>query len=212
MSYMLIVALVVTGLTYAYYIRRRMRYIEGFNYVNIPGERGSKPFSNVWTMEDKQRARHLLGLIWTDRQNDGEVLDQESLLGWARHDRKLIPWDDNIIIASRKPKALLKRLSVNPDTYVDGNKIYFRDDYANGKKWPYIQVNQRDDNDNDQEVLFEDIRCKVPRCWRKTLQDKYGSKWMDTVETPRYCARAHYATNPNKIVKAKAIPVLAMYS
>ncbi len=211
-SYTFIVALVTTALFYLYYIRRRMRYIEGFKYHNIPDEKDYRPFASVWSVEDKQKARHLLSLVWTDKETDGEVLDKESLLGWARHDRQIIPWDDNIVVASRKPHALLKRMSVSPDTYVENNRVYFRDDIANGKKWPYIQITQRNDDETDQEVMFENVRCRVPKCWRKILADKYGSNWNDTVETPRYCARAHYATNPSKIRKANAIPVLAMYS
>lgn len=211
LAYTGIVGVVGVILAYLYYYQRRMRHIEAFNYINVPGEKGYMPFGNVWSSDDKRKIRHILALVWSDKESDGEVLANESLLGWALADRKIIPWDDNVVIASRQPKRLLGRLNTNPDTIVVDNKICLRDDYANGKKWPYVQVIERNDDDKDQEVLFEDVRCNIPKCWRKTLYDMYGPDWTNYVSTPKRCARSDYMVNPKFNMKRDANAILSLY-
>ncbi len=211
LAYTGIVGMVSIILAYLYYYQRRMRYIETFNYVNVPGEKGYVPFGNVWSSDDKRKVRHILGLVWSDKESDGEVLADEALLGWALVDRKVMPWDDNIVISSRKPKRLLGRLNSNPDTIVVDDKIYLRDDYANGKMWPYVQVIERNDDSEDQEVMFEDVKCKVPKCWRKTLYDMYGPEWATYAKTPRRCSRTYYHVNPSIQTKMDVNTLMSLY-
>jgi hypothetical protein len=212
-KYAFVVALVGMLLLYLYYYQRRMRYVEGFDYINLPGEKDYTQFGNIWKGEDKQKVRHILALIWTDdRQSDGEVLDDETLLGWALNERKALPWDDNIVISSRNPRRLMERLNAHPDTIVNDDKIYIRNDYLNGKMWPYIRISARKDKDDEQEVNFENVKCNVPRCWRKVLQDKYGDKWDQYVETPKRCARTDYMVNPSMRVKRRASPIMSLYN
>ena len=212
-KYSLIVAVIMVLMLYLYYYQRRMRYIEGFDYINLPGEPEYQQFGNVWKNDDKQKIRHILGVIWMDdRESDGDVLDKESLLGWALNERNSLPWDDNVVVASKNPKQLIRRISMHPDVALKGNKVFIRKDLTEGKEWPFVEIVKRKDTDQDQDVVFENVKCKVPKCWRKRLQDIYGTDWDNYIQTPKRCARTNYMVNPSIRIKRPSQPTISIYN
>lgn len=181
-------------------------------YGHLPGVYGRDhydPFSNVWIPKYKNCVKKLLKLLMDNcRENNIEcMLIYGSLLGWARHNKRIIPWDDDMdvmVYIKDKDKLLagLERERVHikhmGDRFIKislencGEKIPNKT-YT----FPFIDIFLYDIDDDgnvylvmDQkyslgkitvqsmESKFEGVDVKVPKDYIKILSNVYGD-WMD---------------------------------
>lgn len=92
------------------------------NYINMSGVYGLDafdPFGNVWTDTDrvlmKNLLKHLMDICKTKRVDCSIAFG--SLLGWARHGKQVIPWDDDmdVLIPISFRKELISILEKEQD-------------------------------------------------------------------------------------------------
>lgn len=107
--------IIMLSIFYIYFKRQQdfsERYVrESKRYINLPGIYGEHyfdPFGNVWIQEDKDKLIYLIKKI-SDICSSNNIPFSPcagTLIGWARHDKKVIPWDDDadfmIPVESRK--------------------------------------------------------------------------------------------------------------
>ena len=96
--------IIMLSIFYIYFKRQQdfsERYVrESKRYINLPGIYGEHyfdPFGNVWIQEDKDKLIYLIKKI-SDICSSNNIPFSPcagTLIGWARHDKKIIPWDDD---------------------------------------------------------------------------------------------------------------------
>lgn len=123
----------------------------------IFGEHYFDPFADVWISPHKERAIQLLNYLSLKcrEQNIPVILMYGTLLGWARHSRKLIPWDDDmdVTISEEYKNQILKMIKDDPNLgwveglpYIYDIKIWFKSpDYSEEivgytQRWPFIDI------------------------------------------------------------------------
>ena len=66
---------------------------------NIIVSKQSNPFQNVWSIQKKQEALALLEHL--HNVTDKYFLMYGTLLGYVRHNKQIIPWDDDLDVGPR---------------------------------------------------------------------------------------------------------------
>lgn len=110
------------------------------------------PFKNQWDDRTKNELRDLLSKISfiCRERNIPCVLIFGSLLGWARHDKKVIPWDDDldICIPLKHKEEFINIIKNKPYLNLveknDSLKISMKEGYKKIRgvdcNWPFIDV------------------------------------------------------------------------
>jgi len=161
-------------------------------YYNVPNDFGRDPFDpfgNVWTEKNKIQSKYLLKYL-VDMCNSVSppikvYLYAGTLLGWARHNGKAIPWDDDMDVAIiiTDKERLLNLLKNQKDLgYASSKnfdlKIWFLDykhsEEIIGRKWrfPFVDIFFFNEDgtikvEKDKIIQFED---------KKFLKDNENNK------------------------------------
>lgn len=102
-----------------------LKYNKNTGYVNMSGVYGQDPFDsfgNVWTDRDLKLIRALLIRLneHCKKVDTKCILMYGSLLGWARHNKRVIPWDDDMDVAIFRKDAerLVESLKSDPELII----------------------------------------------------------------------------------------------
>lgn len=160
----LMMIVIVIAVVSLYFVKQNEDYNTAFKKFkkNLPGTWGVHhfdPFGSVWTEKSKKRLRTLLSEFINLCENMEPpikvVLCYGSLLGWARHNKQIIPWDDDVdvVVSEEDGQRLLKELKEqdlfgfnqdNPNAYFF--KIWFKDEKKSDKiqgynqRYPFIDI------------------------------------------------------------------------
>lgn len=155
----------------------RNKLINFNSFPGIYGEHYFDPFANVWSKQAKLKLNTLLTNLSQIcyKNNIQLVLAYGSLLGWARHDKQVIPWDDGIAMFIPKEKESLvyqlldKGIQENILEHFKSKgsmKIFLNNDERNipGIKdysWPFVDIQFYDAIPLQQEVGISNKRYRI---------------------------------------------------
>lgn len=162
------------------------------------------PFASVWTESSRNKCSLLLERINRKRN---VIIAYGSLLGWARHDGTIIPWDDDVdvLMMEKDALALIEELKTDPSIIItQGNanynaKISWRaGDPIPGYEYthPFIDIFYYKAGIDNVEIpllkqrigldgpfttftsRFEGVTVQIPTEYAIILNTLYDKKWM----------------------------------
>ena len=206
-----IVIILITILIVLIYFRR-INDLDRWNkvYKNLPGVYGVDPFDpfgDVWDENTTNKIKMLLNKVFNicKTENIKCFIAFGSLLGWKRHNKKVIPWDDDmdVLVDQQDADKLIKLLKEDSSLIIsDGtgkiydSKISFKDGNEIPRytyTYPFIDIFKYIDNKtsinipktnnkidiNVELVLdtFEGVDVFVPKNVDKFLNIWYSKNW-----------------------------------
>lgn len=172
------------------------------------------PFQSVWTDVKKQAAVGLLEHL--HRKTNRYFLAYGTLLGYARHDGHIIPWDDDLDVGMHEKDFARVRDQLNTDEVelVQFRKYAYKIHYRKNKKikhhawsWPWIDIFIFTEDPATSKLfcpssdgarypkdlvfplrygMFESTQAVVPNDPRGVLDIQYGDDWKSTCDSGQY--------------------------
>lgn len=190
-------------------------------------------YDNNWDQYSIITAKKLLYTFWNfSKQNNIQyTLAYGSLLGWVRHNKKPIPWDDDLdIITSVKNKKKIRTYFSNHPLigikYIHNiDKIYLKNApiviekldkvtwpfidifYHNGKEVIGFETTKIDDDFNSYiDTVFLETPCMIIKNYLSFIKKEYGHSCLSTCVSSNY---NHKLEEPNKdVISIKCQQVL----
>jgi GR25 family glycosyltransferase involved in LPS biosynthesis len=168
-----------------------------YNEVILPGTLFTNvlsydPYKNIWTQQSINEVKILLQSLWdmSKEKNIKYTLIFNSLLGWKRHDKKIIPWIDSVeILVNMKDKNEItnyynKTSNISITNLKNGSKIYLDNSKFTIKEtdtnWPLIKIYYYEiDNIKDKSYIIGDNT----KMYHKDLFSKYQETQLQDVMT-----------------------------
>jgi len=189
------------------------------------------PFANVWNADDKKLLTDLLRRLMkiSISANINCVLMAGSLLGWARHNKDIIPWDDDLDVSTHKDNISILRKAFEKDPELN---VLFRNGYIKiswenqgtpidgySYSYPFIDIFPYELKDDSIKVLsktikldkpfktvtdsFIGVNVNVPVEYPKILDGLYGVNWSDTCISSNWNHKNECEIDPRFISKIK---------
>ena len=224
-KYLLVINIVTLVFIILSFTKLELFEIVKYNDVILPGTLFTNvlsydPYKNVWSQQTINEVKTLLQSLWdmSTEKNIKYTLIFSCLLGWKRHNQKLIPWVDcvdvlaNIIDKHKITSYYNNNKDITIKSIDNVSKIYLNNSKFTinqlGVKWPLVNIHYfkkvgeklmiiGDDNklynqelfNNYQETKFQDIPTYVIKNSSDFLRQYYGLSWYQNCQSSDFDTR-----------------------